>query len=164
MRLLNYLLMFFILYVISPLAIAKNQLVYFEPKIVELSGIIRTLQFPGPPNFESIKNGDANETGPYLILDNPIDIKLIPKSHGDMNEPEKNVKILQLVVVNDNDWSKVKDGHYVHIIGTLFHGFTGHHHARILLRIKKIEVLSKQKISSKKLDITDEDRRYMHLE
>lgn len=143
---------------------AKNQLVYFEPKYVELNGTIKTLQFAGPPNYESIKNGDADETGPYLILNNPIDVQLIPKLQNDNDIPEKNVKLLQLVVQNNNDWEKAKEGNYVHIVGTLFHAFTGHHHARVLLMIKKITVISKQKIVSNKLNITDEDKEFLKRE
>ena len=143
---------------------AKNQLVYFEPRYVELNGVIRTLQFAGPPNYESIKNGDADETGPYLILNNPIDVQLVPKLRSDTDMPEKNVKLLQLVVQNKKDWGKVKDGNHVHIIGTLFHAFTGHHHARVLLMIKKIEVISKQKIVNNKLALTDEDKEFLKRE
>ena len=143
---------------------AKNQLVYFEPKYVEINGVIRTLQFPGPPNYESIKNGDADETGPYLLLNNPIDVTLIPKFQNDNDIPEKNVKLLQLVVQNNNDWGKIKEGNYVHIVGTLFHAFTGHHHTRVLLMIKKIKVISKQKIVNNKLDLTDEDKEFLKRE
>jgi hypothetical protein len=123
--------------------------------------MIRRIQFAGPPNYESIKNGDADETGPYLILSHPIDVQLIPKLQNDIDVPEKNVKLLQLVVENDNDWPKVKEGNYVHIVGTLFHAHTGHHHSRVLLMIKKISVISKQKIAGNNLDITDEDKEFM---
>lgn len=151
----------FFSFFISSIAVAKNQLVYFEPKFVELNGVIRTLQFAGPPNYESVKNGDKDETGPYLILNHPIDVQLLPKLENDIDVPEKNVKLLQLVIENNNDWAKVKEGNYVHVIGTLFHAFTGHHHARVLLIIKKITVISKQKITDAKLDLTDEDKNFM---
>lgn len=146
---------------ISSFAMAKNQLVYFEPKYVELNGVIRTLQFAGPPNYESIKNGDKDETGPYLILNHPIDAQLIPKLQNDIDVPEKNVKLLQLVVENNDDWPKIKEGNYVRIIGTLFHAHTGHHHTRVLLMIKKLSVISKQKIISNHLDFTNEDKEFM---
>jgi len=97
-------------------------------------------------------------------LNHPIDVQLIPKLQSDNDLPEKNVKLLQLVVENDKDWPKVKEGNYVHIVGTLFHAFTGHHHARVLLMVKKITVMSKQKIISNKLDITDKDKEFMRQE
>jgi hypothetical protein len=157
-------LLLFLIYCVSPSSIAKNQLVYFEPKTVELIGIIKILKFPGAPNYESIKNGDADETGPYLILNNPIDITPEPKIQIGNDEPEKNVKLIQLVVHNDNDWQKVKGGNYVHVTGTLFHALTGHHHARILLWIEKIKVQSKQKIANSKFDITAQDRQFLDHE
>ena len=160
MRLIR-LLILLIIFSLSSLSIAKNQKVYFEPKVVALEGTIRTLKFPGPPNYESVKNGDADETGPYLILKNPIDIKLVPKIQIGNDEPENNVKFLQLVVSNDNDWKNVKEGNYVYVTGTLFHALTGHHHARILLLINKIKVFSSKKKFNKKLDLTTEDRQFL---
>lgn len=165
MRFIRLLILLPIIFSLSSLSIAKNQRVYFEPTVVKLEGTIRTLKFPGPPNYESIKNGDADETGPYLILDNPIDIKLVPKIQVIGNdELENNVKFIQLVVRNSNDWKNVKDGNYVHVTGTLFHALTGHHHARILLLIKKIKVFSTQKKINKKLDVTNEDKRFLEHE
>src|SRR3990167_2563798 len=163
MQLIKLLLLPIIVFISSP-SIAKNQSVYFEPKVVELEGAIRTLKFPGSPNYESIKNGDADETGPYLILNNPIDIKLVPKMQIGNDEPEKNVKIIQLVVRHDNDWKNVKEGNYVHITGTLFHALTGHHHAMVLLWINKIKVFSTQKNINKKLNITKEDKQFLDHE
>ena len=149
------------IYFFSPLTIAKNQFVYYEPKSVELNGTIKTLKFPGPPNYESIKNGDVNETGSYLILNNPINVRLAPNVQIGNDEAENNVKIIQLVVNNDNDWKNVKEGNYVHVTGTLFHALTGHHHARILLLINKIKVFSSHKKFNKKLDITTDDRQFL---
>ena len=149
------------IYFLSPFSIAKNQFVYYEPKSVELNGTIITLKFPGPPNYESIKNGDADETGPYLILNNPIDVRLVPKVQMSNDEPENNVKIIQLVVYNSKDWKKVKQGNYVHITGKLFHALSGHHHTRILLTINKIKILSKRKFIRHNFDLTAEDRQFL---
>ena len=157
-------LLLLLVFFISPNLIAQNKLVYFEPEHVELSGVIKNMQFAGPPNYESIKDGDKDETGPYLILNNPIDVQLAPKSRGDTDMPEKNVKLLQLAVPHKKDWKKIKEGNYAHITGTLFHAFTGHHHARVLLMIEKITVTSRQKIVTNKLDITDEDKEFLKRE
>lgn len=149
---------------ISSASVAKTPHVFFEPVVVKLEGTIRTLKFPGPPNYESIKNGDADETGPYLILNNPIDIQLVPKIQIGNDEPEKNVKLIQLVVRDNNDWRYVKEGNYIQIKGTLFHASTGHHHARVLLWINKIEVISTHKVADKKINFTKEDREYLEHE
>jgi len=153
-----------LIFFISPNLMAKNQLVYFEPKHVELIGVIKKLQFAGPPNYESLKNGDKDETGPYLILNNPVDVQLAPKSRSDTDIPEKNVSLLQLVVDHKKDWEKIKEGNFVQINGTLFHAFTGHHHARVLLMIEKVTVISKQRMTNKKIDITDEDKEFLKRE
>jgi len=151
------------LFFISPLVIAKNQVVYYEPKSVELIGFVKHVTFPGPPNYESIKKGDLNETGPYLILKNPINVYPVPnmKAMDNNDEPEKNVSILHIVVNKDQDWEKVKEGNYVRIQGTLFRRFTGHHHSRVLLEIKKIDVLPKRKITAADIAITKEDYVFM---
>ena len=160
MRFTRFILLI-IICMLSSLCMAKNRLVYYEPKVVNISGVIRTLKFPGPPNYESIQNGDADETGPYLILNKPIDIDLVPNVQIGNDELEKNVKLIQLAVHYDNDWPKVKEGNYVNITGTLFHALTWHHHARVLLMIEDIKVLSKQKIVNKKLNITNEDIQFL---
>jgi len=149
-----------IIYIASPFSMAKNRIVYYEPKVVDLCGVIIILQFPGPPNYESIKNGDADETGGYLMLNKPIDVTLLPKIVSN-DSPEKNVKLIQLVVFNQRFWQKIKEGNVVHVTGTLFRALTGHHHARVLLKIKKITVLSKRKLGKNKLHVTNEDQKYL---
>lgn len=152
-------LILLIMLIIPQLSLA-NQTVHFEPKTVELEGTIITLKFPGPPNYESIKNGDRDETGPYLILNNPIDIQLSPNVQMGNNEPTKNVTLVQLIVLNDGDWDKVKKGGLVHITGTLSSALTGHHHARALLDINKISVISKRKAINK-LNVTTDDLEFL---
>lgn len=153
-----------IMFFTSTLCIAKNQEVYFEPKNVELTGVIVMLEFPGPPNYESIKNGDKAETGPYLILNNPIDIKPMQNAQTNTDTTTKNVKLLQLVVLNNNDWKDIKQGNYVRVTGTLSSSITGHHHARALLEVKHINVLSKKTIDAKHLDVSDEDKEFLKVQ
>lgn len=151
------LILLFLLF-ISPCSVAKNKLVYYQPESVELKGFIKKFTYPGAPNYESIKNGDTNETGPYLILKDPIDIDYVPHIELGNDEPEKNIKILQLVIHNDKDyWSKAKNGYYVNIKGTLFRAIYAHHHSRVLLDVKNIEVLPKRKMTASDLTITKED-------
>lgn len=128
---------------LSSLCAANNPQVYAEPNTVQLDGVIIMLTFPGPPNYESINKGDKAETGPYLLLNHPIDIK-------DNNEAViKNVKILQLIIVNQSEWKYIHQGNVVKVMGSLSSPITGHHHAKALLEIKQIKVLSKKKIDSK---------------
>lgn len=153
------------LFLFSPLAMAKNQIFYYQPKSVELTGIIKILTFPGPPNYESVKKGDLREKGIYLILKNPVDIELVPNTEQMSNdELEKNVKIIQLVVYRDVGWGKFKkdrDNEYAHVKGTLFRAYAGHHHARVLLRIEEIDFLPRKKMLAADLTITEKDCFYM---
>lgn len=146
------------------IAWAKNQQVYYEPKIVELIGIVTILKFPGPPNYTSIQDGDADETGPYLVLHKPIDVGFDPKLQNDDNMPEKNVTLLQIVVKNKDNWNKIKEGHKVHVVGTLFHALTGHHHARVLIAINKINVLTNYSILNNNLQFSPEDQQFLEHE
>lgn len=104
----------------------------YEPTKVILSGKLVRLTFPGRPNFESIENGDEPETGFYLQLPQAI------CTNGDENSTDpslKDVKLVQLVL-NSQGYSKLKTsiGTSVTLSGSLFAGFTGHHHAPLLLQ------------------------------
>lgn len=124
---------------------AGNAVVTYEPAVVELTGKLDLQTFPGPPNYESIRNGDEIERHFYLRLDAPVDV--LPKGEHptiDNPEPERNVRIMQLVVgYNENELfkrlRKIGEGGRVRVLGTLFHRFTGHHHSRILLTVQKLE-------------------------
>jgi hypothetical protein len=154
-------LLLLILSLITDCAFASNQVVYFEPNIVKLEGNVRMLTFPGQPNYESIKHGDAEETDAYLILSKPIDIALYDATDIGNNAAVKNVKFIQLVVDREDDWKQIKEGNNVRIEGILFSALTGHHHARVLLRVNIVNVITKSEMMSKKLNITKEDRLFL---
>ncbi len=125
---------------LSPFSFADNQIVYYDPAQVKLKGVVEIQTFPGPPNYESIQKGDEMERGAYLRLYQPIDVNLILIATNEINEPEKNIKIIQIADINDVDWKKfLKKGKHIQITGTLFHRFTGHHHTRVLIDVKQIE-------------------------
>lgn len=133
------LMMFILLLMMTINLYAANIQVKCEPSIVELVGKLELQTFPGPPNYESIKNGDDTERHFYLSLNRPVDVLKMPVDQYD--EITKNVKILQLVVTNDDQYPKLRKlgaGAKVKINGTLFKRFTGHHHSRVLLQIKNI--------------------------
>lgn len=144
-------LLILLLFFTSPISLAKNQTVYFKPEISALSGTIAILTLPGPPNYLSIKSGDKAETGAYLVLSEPVDVKLVPKIQMSNDEPESNISVIQLVFQNDEDWKKMENGNHVYISGTLFHAISAHHHTKVLLDTKKIKVTSKKKMDKSKL-------------
>lgn len=131
----GFLLLFFI---VSSTSLAGNRLLHYEPDIIDLSGTIKIMTFPGPPNYESMKEGDLPEGGACLWLDQAVDVNSSDKVKDEINEPENNIKLIQLVIYDHKDWVKIKDGAHVRIIGTLFRGQTAHHHTRVLLEVAKI--------------------------
>jgi hypothetical protein len=109
----------------------------YEPTIVRIQGIIRQDTFPGPPNYESIKNGDKMEV--YWILDlvSPVFVNGTPGD--DINKAESNVTKMQLVLLPKQYLSyKNLIRHKVIVTGTLFHGITGHHKTDVLVKVKNI--------------------------
>lgn len=142
-----------ILFFISPVSLAKNQVIYFEPKISTLSGTIAILTLPGAPNYSSVKNGDKEEVGAYLVLDKPVDVRLANKVQMSNDEPENNILIIQLVLQNNVDWKKMENGNHVCITGRLFHATWAHHHTKVLLDAKEIKITSKEKIDKNKLAV-----------
>jgi hypothetical protein len=143
--------------------IAKNQTVSYEPRLTSLTGEIKMLRFPGPPNYTSIKDGDRDETGPYLVLNAPIDIRANP--HVQANDTtEKNVKLVQVVVKHKCDWDKIREGNYVEVSGTLFHALTGHHHARVLIMSEKVSVIGRKQTDTSTMQLTKEDWQFLEHE
>ena len=131
----------------SSQSMAGEKTLRYAPSVVKVTGKLDLQTFPGPPGFESIKNGDDAERHFYLKLDTPFDVQPSKEDEGVENaEEEKNVRILQLSISEENDklWSrfrKLGKGGHVSIEGTLFHRFTGHHHSRVLLIVRKMEPL-----------------------
>ena len=128
-------------------SLAAVQIFYYRPTVVELTGKLELQTFPGPPNYESISSGDQIERGFYLKLDAPINVSAGKLAQVDISDPEKNVRILQLAINGEDDplWAKFKAAGkvtHVRIKGGLFHRFTGHHHARILLNVEAMNILS----------------------
>ena len=128
-----------------------NQIVTYEPSIFKFSGVLDLQTFPGPPNYESIKEGDEIERHFYLKLNHPINVIPNPKEKNHEFENatvEKNVRIFQLVISADGSaksesiWKflrKKGKGKKVEITGSLFHRFTGHHHSRVLLSVNNVQ-------------------------
>ncbi len=141
---------FLLLLIIFPSpSFAANKALTYGPAIVELTGTLDLQTFPGPPSYESIKDGDEIERHFYLRLDKPVDVLPKRENEGVENaEEERKVKIVQLAVSEENDalWAKFRKlgrGGRAKIRGTFFHRFTGHHHSRVLLSVEDMQPLIK---------------------
>ncbi len=140
---------------LAPLCLAQNKIKHYDPMVEQLNGTVAILIFPGKPNYTSIKNGDAIERCPYLLLDKPIDVTMKTKNTSksqESYEPEKNIRLVQLVVTNHTDWKFMRNGNKITVYGTLFGAFTGHHHAKVLIEVQKCS-LADIKISNSKVKL-----------
>ena len=108
-----------------------NCLSYNAP--VTLTGTIAIQTFPGPPNYENIKNGDKPDSCWIMHLREPICV--IAAQDDELNETEKNVSEIELVFMSKEPQPKPGS---IKIQGTLFHAITGHHHTKVLMEVKTI--------------------------
>jgi len=116
---------------------------HFDPAVVELVGKLEIQTFPGPPGYQSVKNGDQTERGWFLRLSEPITIVANSPSTDLGWQTEKNVKILHMVI--DWDHIKAKDlvvGGLVRVRGKLFNRQNGHHHTRVLVEASELNRVS----------------------
>ncbi len=104
--------------------------VSFEPATVELSGKLVRRVFPGPPNYEDVKKGDAAEQGFYLELEKPI-----CASGGKWPEHGTVTSARIQLVLDDAGYDRLRPSlnRRVKVKGSLFPSLTGHHHAPLLL-------------------------------
>lgn len=125
--------------VISALTIeswAGNQCLEYEPSVVELTGTMKRVVFPGPPNYESVKEGDQPEIYWVLYLDSAICVNGDPK--GDFKQAETKIKSLQLLIGNYDKYRHLL-GQKVTVKGMLTHAFTAHHHTPVMLGVRDIK-------------------------
>ena len=111
----------------------------YEPVIVHLTGKLVAKVFPGRPNYESLKAGDEPEKAWLLHLDRPICMKV--NEHDDLNVAEDKVSYIHLVLQPNQfrELRRLMRKGRVKLGGSLFHSFTGHHHARVLMMVNSIK-------------------------
>ena len=122
---------------------AAGECLKYEPEVVTLRGTIERQTFPGPPGYESIKDGDRKETYWFLRLDRPV--CTVAATYE--NRAYAGVKVVQLVFPyprredgTDSAYVKYRPlfGHHVAAKGTLFGQITGHHFSRVLLSVSDL--------------------------
>ena len=100
---------------------------------IEVSGVVIKETFPGPPNYESIENGDKPETCWFIVLEK----NMCFEPDGEFLDKEVVINKIQLVQSNN----KFIEGKKYLIKGTTFPQHTGHHHSAVLLEVKSIKEL-----------------------
>lgn len=97
---------------------------------VNLAGELQRQQFPGPPNYNSIRHGDHPETVVILQLSTPLCVML----PDDVTLTPRPQHINELQLLSDEHLPKSSDK--VRLInGTILLAKTGHHHLRVLLEV-----------------------------
>jgi hypothetical protein len=142
---MRFLFFLFVAVLTFPWAYGANPILHYEPAVVELTGIIEQQTFPGPPNYESIANGDEIEKGWYLQLSEPVEVVKTKNDDSSTNsETERNVKIMQLTWDDENPKldkairNSTKKKNKVRLKGDLFHRLTGHHHSKVLMSVDQL--------------------------
>jgi hypothetical protein len=95
---------------------------------LDLTGRLVALTFPGPPNYESIVDGDAPETHWYLQL---------PRAEC-WSDFDHQLFYQLLLSAEDFDRYRSLLGSEVRIRGTLEEATTGHHHTPLVLAVKSL--------------------------
>jgi len=105
-----------------------------ESKACVVTGTLETHVYPGPPEYEDIKKGDAKENSLYLKLDHPIIIHFKDWEKNDAPATES-ISLMQIAVVSPRFYKladKKKKCH-VTIKGEIFASFNAHHHTPFLI-------------------------------
>lgn len=111
---------------------------FYGPEPSSLTGVIKTITFPGPPNYEDTKAGDSPEPSLIFVLDQPISVLPKEGTKEYLDDPYRDVRRIQLVIYSDRKL-KVIEGKHVRLTGTFFSRHTGHHHADVLMEVTRIE-------------------------
>ena len=121
-------------------ALAVGQCLEYEPKTVNLSGILARETHAGPPNYESINRGDKRETIWVLRLSKQICVT----GTDDINVQEGNQREVQLVL-EPEQFKKYRKliGHGVVVAGKLFHAHTGHHQRAPAEIVQTVDAVSR---------------------
>jgi len=111
----------------------------FEPKVVTLSGTLTVRAFPVRPNYEDTLRGDEPKRVWILRLDRAVCVEPDSASRP-LNDPQDNVRDIQLAVVGDSLVPRVRSlvGHRITARGQLFSAETGHHHTAVLLLLRDL--------------------------
>jgi uncharacterized protein YecT (DUF1311 family) len=113
--------------------------------VVTLAGRVSRETFPGPPNYESIADGDAPETYWILTLASPNCFAVGSMVEGSTAAVPTPVDRFQLVFAGDRDYQTYAGavGSAVVATGELFERHTGHHHTAALLTVKNLTIRGK---------------------
>jgi len=105
---------------------------------IRLTGTIVRKTYPGPPEYESVRKGDAPERYWLLVLSNPV---CTNEDRPNFDPAYKNVRRLQLIFDSERAYKKYRSllGKEAVATGTLFAGNNIHHKTRVLLIVSTLK-------------------------
>ena len=132
-------LLFLLISLLTFTASAETQKCIPTGQHTQLTGAINVQTFPGPPNYESIKEGDQPETSWILITHQSYCGQGDDLINTGKIITEKNQNRFQLVLTPElYQQGKKLLNKKVLVEGTLFFAHTGHHHTPLLIEVSKI--------------------------
>ena len=107
----------------------------YAPEPVTLEGTVSRQVFPGPPNFESVADGDEKLVYWILHLDSPICVGSGAVTK-ELDESEPRVLEIQIAAKDIRFYREKRKavGKRVKVTGTLFHQHTGWHVTKVVLQ------------------------------
>jgi len=105
---------------------ANAQCLPGQPSMVRLTGILERVTFAGPPNYESVQNGDAPET--YFVLRLPAPVCVL-------NSDQSAISANRLQLFLEPGQYKLfrsRLGKRITLPGQLWPAETGHHHTPLM--------------------------------
>lgn len=112
------------------------QCLQYEPEPVELAGHLFLREFPGPPEYHSVGEGDRPEIAALLLLDATICVAGDPESDLNLGSHD-GVVLVQLV--SDESLRRYENQRVV-ARGSLYEAHTGHHRTPVLLTVQEIAI------------------------
>ncbi|MBN6104753.1 DUF4431 domain-containing protein [Xanthomonas sp. CFBP 8703] len=106
---------------------ANAQCLPGQPAVVGLTGVLERVTFPGPPNYESVQDGDEAET--YFVLRLPAPVCVHDSEQGVISASR-----LQLFL-EPGQYALFRPqlGKRITLPGELWPAETGHHHTPLML-------------------------------
>lgn len=110
----------------------------YEPTFVTLHGVVVQRTYPGPPNFENIREGDKPETVWVLMLPGPVCVD--GRSGDPVNVAKTDIRRVQLVFENQETFETYRRilRKRAVVTGLLFGAMTAHDQTDVLLIVTTI--------------------------
>jgi hypothetical protein len=128
-------------------SIASDHCFQYGPAKVAVKGWIFERTDWGPPNYGDDPAHDSRERHDYIRLDKTLCVIGNPRSDS-YDQTERNVKLMELAWQPEKMPFPPTIGRHASLCGTLFHGFDGHHHTRVLLSVTAVGPMGSQRKSN----------------